>query len=42
MGGPASRQEWESAIEPVYAYLGLQGHMPAYVRNAFVDVNALS
>jgi hypothetical protein len=42
MGGPTSQQEWEAAIKPVHAHLGLHGRLPAYVRNAFVDVRAIS
>ena len=38
MRGPASRQEWEAAIEVLHEALGVRGKLPPYVRHAFVDV----
>ena len=38
MGGPSSRAEWNAALEVLHEALGIRSAMPAYVRDAFVDV----
>ena len=38
--GPASQAEWERATDSAHEALGLQGKLPAYVRDAFVWVRA--
>lgn len=40
MNGPASKAEWESAIDLAHEALGVRGKMPAYARDAFVWVGA--
>jgi hypothetical protein len=40
MNGPATQAEWESAINSAHEALGVQGKLPAYVREAFVSVAA--
>jgi hypothetical protein len=40
MSGPNSRDEWEASITEVHARLGLTKRLPAYVRDAFVDVSS--
>ncbi len=40
MNGPASRAEWENAIDSAHEALGVRGRLPAYVRDAFVWVGA--
>lgn len=38
MRGPASREEWETAIAIGHEALGISGRLPEYVRDAFVTV----
>lgn len=37
MSGPASRQQWETAIKAVHSVLGLANE-PVFVNNVFLDV----
>jgi hypothetical protein len=41
MRGPASRAEWESAIQVVHEALGMRGRMPKFVRDAFLQASQL-
>jgi hypothetical protein len=38
MNGPESRREWEAALTVLHEALGIRGHLPNYVSEAFVDI----
>jgi hypothetical protein len=42
MKGPATRAEWESAIEVLHEAMGIRGKLPRYMRDAFLPVSATS
>lgn len=42
MAGPASREQWESVVAEAHEALGVNGRLPRYVRDAFVDVSRAS
>jgi hypothetical protein len=39
MNGPTSRTEWEALISEVHRALGVEGRLPPYILDAFVDVS---
>lgn len=41
MKGPRTRVEWEAAIAVLHEALGIRGKVPAFVKDVFIDVEAI-